>query len=84
MKKFLKSFLTAAAALMLLAGCNGLIDATVSGDPNKAVITIGIDGVTDITNRSARNIDPEAYDTPAKKAASNFVITLSGTSDKGY
>lgn len=84
MKKFIKSFLMAAAALMLLAGCNGLIDATVSGDPDKAVITIGIDGITEATNRSARTINPEAYDTEAKMAPSNFTIKLKGYSDKGY
>lgn len=82
MKKFLKSFLTAAAALMLLTGCNGLIDATVSGDPNKAVITIGIDGVTDITNRSARNIDPSSLEGTSPSGFGK--ITLEGTSEKGY
>lgn len=83
MKKLIKSFLMAAAALMLLAGCNGLIDATVSGDPNKAVITIGIDGITEATNRSARMINPTPIASDA--APSTFgKITLEGTSEKGY
>lgn len=82
MKKFIKSFLMAAAALMLLAGCNGLIDATVSGDPDKAVITIGIDGITDTANRSARNIDPSSLEGTAPSGFGK--ITLEGTSEKGY
>ena len=82
MKKFIKSFLMAAAALMLLAGCNGLIDATVSGDPDKAVITIGIDGITDTTNRSARNIDPSSLEGTAPTGFGK--ITLKGYSEKGY
>ncbi len=82
MKKFIKSFLMTAAALMLFAGCNGLIDATVSGDPNKAVITIGIDGVTDITNRSARNIDPSSLEGTTPSGFGK--ITLQGYSEKGY
>ena len=82
MKKFIKSFLMAAAALMLFAGCNGLIDATVSGEPNKAVITIGIDGITEATNRSARNIDPSSL--KGKQYDYFGKITIKGNSDKGY
>lgn len=82
MKKFIKSFLMAAAALMLFAGCNGLIDATVSGEPNKAVITIGIDGITEATNRSARMINPTPIASDA--APSTFGrITLKGESERG-
>lgn len=82
MKKFVKSFLMAATALMLLAGCNGLIDATVSGDPDKAVITIGIDGITESANRSARNIDPTSLEGTAPSGFGK--ITLKGYSEKGY
>lgn len=82
MKKFVKSFLMAAAALMLFASCNGLIDATVSGEPDKAVITIGIDGITDSANRSARNIDPTSLEGTAPTGFGK--ITLKGYSEKGY
>ena len=62
MKKFVKSFLLAAAALMLFAGCSNLgNDATVSGEDGKAVLTIGIDGFTGSSSRSAaRTLNPEA------------------------
>jgi hypothetical protein len=60
MKKFVKSFLLAAAALMLFAGCSNLgNDATVSGEDGKAVLTIGIDGFTGSSSRSAaRTVNP--------------------------
>ena len=82
MKKFFKSFLMAAAALMLFAGCNGLIDATVSGEPDKAVITIGIDGITESGVRSARNINPASLEGTAPSGFGK--ITLYGESEKGY
>ena len=82
MKKFVKSFLMAATALMLFAGCNGLIDATVSGEPDKAVITIGIDGITETGARNARTINPASLEGTTPSGFGK--ITLQGTSEKGY
>ena len=82
MKKFFKSFLMAAAALMLFAGCSNIEDATVSGTSDKAVITIGIDGITESVNRSARNIDPASLEGTAPTGFGK--ITLKGYSEKGY
>lgn len=82
MKKFVKSFLMAAAALVLFAGCSNLSNATVSGNPEKAVIQIGIDNSVDYGTKSARTINPEAI---ASNAAPDTFgkITLKGESEKG-
>ncbi len=80
MKKFAKSFLLAAAALMLFAGCSNLGDATVSGEDGKAVITIGVDGITNSASRNAsRTINP----TPIPQTYSFGKITLKGESENG-
>ena len=60
MKKFVRSFLMAAAALVLFAGCSNLSNASVSGNPGKAVIQIGIDNSVDYGTKSARTINPVA------------------------
>lgn len=83
MKKFVKSFLMAAAVLVLFAGCSNLSNATVSGTPEKAVIQIGIDNSVDYGTKSARTINPVAI--ASNTAPDTFgKITLSGTSEKGY
>ncbi len=60
MKKFAKSFFMAVTAILLLAGCSNIEenDATVSGmsEGGKAVLEIGIDGLTNSAARSARTI----------------------------
>ena len=78
MKKFVKSFLLAAAALMLFAGCSNLgDDATVSGEDGKVVLTIGIDGYQDSVSRSAsRTINPETVTDAAFSK-----ITIKGDSE---
>ncbi len=86
MKKFVKSFLMAAAALMLFAGCSNLNDATItSADSGKAVIKIGIEGVSNSTVVNAtksRTINPAAI--AADAAPSTFgKITLKGESENG-
>ncbi len=82
MKKFVKSFLMAAAVLVLFAGCSNLSNATVSGNPEKAVIQIGIDNSVDYGTKSARTINPVAI---ASNAAPDTFgkITLKGESEKG-
>ncbi len=79
MKKFVKSFLLAASALLLFAGCSNLSDGTVSGsnDEGKGVITIGIEGASGRTARSARTINPEKY----TQATEFTKITLKGESE---
>lgn len=82
MKKFAKSFFMAVTALMLLAGCSNIEenDATVSGmsEGGKAVIEIGIDGLTNSAARSARTINPAAYASTKKDFTK---ITLEGISE---
>ena len=83
MKKFFTSFLMAAAALMLLAGCSNLTDATVSGDNGKAVIEIGIGEVSNSVARSAaRTINPTEIAEDATPATFGK-ITLKGESENG-
>lgn len=79
MKKFVKSFLLAASALLLFAGCSNLSDGTVSGsnDEGKGVITIGIEGASGRTARSARTINPEEY----TQTTAFTKITLKGESE---
>ena len=80
MKKFVKSFLLAAAALVLFAGCSNLNDATVSGDSGKAVITIGID---DMSSSGSKNASRTVNPTPITSGASFGSITLKGESENG-
>ena len=80
MKKFVKSFLLAAAALVLFAGCSNLNDATVSGDSGKAVITIGIDGMS---SSGSKNVSRTINPTPITSGASFGSITLKGESENG-
>lgn len=79
MKKFVKSFLLAASALLLFAGCSNLSEGTVSGtnDEGKGVISIGIEGYSDSAARSARTINP----TPYTQATAFTQITLKGESE---
>lgn len=79
MKKFVKSFLLAAAALMLFAGCSNLgNDATVTGEDGKAVLTIGIDGFTGSSSRSAaRTVNP----TEITDGSAFSKITIKGDSE---
>ena len=82
MKKFVKSFLLAASALLLFAGCSNLSDATVSSsDSGNAVVKIGIEGV-DNSSKSSRTINPTPY-APDAAPTTFGKITLKGESEKG-
>lgn len=77
MKKFVKSFLMAAAALMLFAGCSNLgNDATVSGDDGKVVLTIGIDGYNGPSGNVSRTVNPGTI-----TSADFSKITIKGESE---
>ena len=82
MKKFVKSFFIAAAALILFAGCSNIEenDATVYGEEvgGKSVLTIGIEGYTSTSARTARTINPTPYAAGKKDFTK---ITLEGISE---
>lgn len=65
MKKFVKSFFVAAAALLLLAGCSNIAanDATVSGmsDGGEATLKISIEGREAAADNVSRMINPTGY-----------------------
>ena len=78
MKKFAKSFLLAASALLLFAGCSNLSDGTVSGNSEKKpVIEIGIEGFSNYSARSARTANPSPYDNDTTFSK----ITIKGDSE---
>lgn len=81
MKKFVKSFFMAAAALLLFAGCSNIVDddVTVSGmsEMGEATLKISIEGRESAGNNESRMINPTAY-----TSSETFdKIVLSGVSE---
>ena len=89
MKNLLKSFLLAATAFVLLAGCNqiGLSDATVDGatySEGHCYLTISVDDLADmaaVDRSAARTINPVSLQDDATERAKITAFVLSGTSE---